>query len=278
MRNWSLVFFTLFTQSAVGIVWVNVLSRWFGENRTGGLSSLPMIAAFVVSGSGLLMALVHLAKPRLAPHILRNLGFSWLSREVLLVQAFVGAVALLVLLSLLDVSGGMVVLETAVCLLGGAALFAMTRVYMLKTVPVWNSPATCLEFAGSAALLGGALSFVLSALEGTTHFCWSTVVVISGVAIVSGLALKIAAISPARAAEKAAGDQSWYETAATPLSTGTLLTARLVLFLIGSIMVMAALSLTGPAWLWAALGLACFSTGEVLGRQHFYRSYRRIGL
>jgi DMSO reductase anchor subunit len=67
-----------------------------------------------------------------------------------LVQAFAGAVALLILISLLDAPSGRVILEAAACLLDGAALFAMTRVYLLRTVPVWNSPATLLEFAGSA--------------------------------------------------------------------------------------------------------------------------------
>ena len=33
MHNWSLVCFTLFTQSAIGLVWVSVIGRWFGEGR-----------------------------------------------------------------------------------------------------------------------------------------------------------------------------------------------------------------------------------------------------
>jgi DMSO reductase anchor subunit len=116
-----------------------------------------MSIALTLTVLGLYAALAHLAKPRLAPHALRNLTASWLSREVLLVQAFAGAVALLILISLLDTPSGLVILEAAACLLGGAALFAMTRVYLLKTVPVWNSPATLLEFAGSAftKLTGG---------------------------------------------------------------------------------------------------------------------------
>ena len=277
MRNWSLVFFTLFTQSAVGLVWLTVLSRWFGK-ATPDISSISMITALVISAAGLSMALAHLAKPRLAPHALRNIGYSWLSREVLLVQTFIGAVAFLNLLTWLNVTGGIMVLEAAACLLGGAALFAMIRVYMLKTVPVWNSPATYLEFIGSAALLGGALGFVLSTMEGTTYSGWNTAILISGIAIVSGLVLKIAAIFPGLAAEKTTRDQSWYKTDTAPLSTSHILMARLLLFLIGSIMVMAALSQTGPTWLWAIGCLACFGAAEMLGRNYFYQSYRRVGL
>jgi DMSO reductase anchor subunit len=141
MHNWSLVCFTLFTQSAIGLVWVSVMGRWFGGGTRVSFSIWPMSIALTLTGFGLYAALAHLAKPRLAPHALRNLTASWLSREVLLVQAFAGAVALLILISLLDASSGLVILEATACLLGGAALFAMTRVYLLKTVPVWNSPA-----------------------------------------------------------------------------------------------------------------------------------------
>ena len=168
MHNWSLVCFTLFTQSAIGLVWVSVTGRWFGGGTRADFSIWPMSIALSLTGLGLYAALAHLAKPRLAPQALRNLTASWLSREVLLVQAFAGTVALSILISLLNASSGLLILEAAACLLGGAALFAMTRVYLLKTVPVWNSPATLLEFAGSAMLLGGALGAVLTAL-GATH-------------------------------------------------------------------------------------------------------------
>ena len=278
MRNWSLVFFTLFTQSAVGLVWVNVLSRWFAGNTPGDISRIPLIAALLVSGFGLLMALGHLSKPRLAPHALRNIGISWLSREVLLVQTFMGAVALLILMSLLNVTVGIIILEAAACLLGGAALFAMMRVYMLKTVPTWNTPATYLEFLGSAMLLGGAMGLVFLTVGRTTYSGWNTALIISSVAIASGLALKIAAIFPALAAERTARDHSWYEPDTNPLSTSNILMVRLLLFLMGSIMVMAALSETAPTWLWAILCLACIGAAEVMGRNYFYLSYRRVGL
>ena len=278
MRNLSLVCFTLLTQSAIGLVWVTVLSRWLGESIPADISRIPLLVALVVSGLGLLMALAHLAQPRLAPHALRNIGISWLSREVLLVQIFIGAVVVLILLSLLNVVGGVVVIEAVTCLLGGGALFAMMRVYMLRTVPIWNTPATYLEFLGSAMLLGGAMGLVVLPMVGTTYSGWNTALLVSSIAIVSGLVLKIAAIFPGLAAERAIRDQTWTETGAAPLSTSNILMARLLLFLVGSVLVMAALSQTGPGWLWVILCLVCFGGAEVLGRIHFYQSYRRVGL
>jgi DMSO reductase anchor subunit len=278
MHNWSLVCFTLFTQSAIGLVWVGVMGRWFGGGRRTDFLVWSLSIALILIGLGLSAALAHLAKPRLAPNALRNLTASWLSREVLLVQTFAAIVALLILISLLDVSSGLVIVEAAACLLGVAALFAMTKVYLLKTVPVWNSPATLMEFAGSAMLLGGALGAVLTAFGATDQSGWTPALITAGIGIMLGLILKLTAIPPALAAEKATRAQTWYEPTAAPLCTGRALTVRIGLNLAGLILILAAMWVSGPKWLWACLCLVCFGTGEVVGRQRFYKAYRRLGL
>jgi len=278
MRNWSLVCFTLFTQSAIGLVWVSVLSRWFGAGACTAFYFWSMSIALTLTGIGLFAALTHLARPRLSPHALRNLTASWLSREVLLVPAFAAAVALLIVISLLDFSSGLVIFEAAACLLGGAALVSMTRVYLLKTVPMWNSPATLLEFAGSAMLLGGALGAVPAALETTGQTGWSPALATAGIGILVGLILKLAAISPALTAEQAARTQTWYAPANPPLSMGRTLSVRMGINLAGLVLILSAFSGFGPAGMLPCLALACFVTGEVVGRQRFYKAYRRIGL
>lgn len=278
MHNWSLVCFTLFTQSAIGLVWVSVAGRWFGGGTQADFSIWPMPIALTLTGLGLYAALAHLAKPRLAPNALRNLTASWLSREVLLVQAFAGAVALLIFISLLEALPGLVILETTACLLGGAALFAMTRVYLLKTVPVWNSPATLLEFAGSAMLLGGALGAVLTVFGATDQTGKSPALIAAAIGILLGLILKLTAIFPSLAAEQAARDQTWYEPTVASLSIGRSLAVRIGLNLAGLALILAAISGSGPTWLWSCLSLACLGTGEVVGRQRFYKAYRRLGV
>ena len=278
MHNWSLVCFTLFAQSAIGLVWVMVIGRWFSRGAQEDYFVWSMSIALVLTGLGLYAALTHLTKPRLARHALRNLTASWLSREVLAVQVFAGAVALSILVSLLGASSGVVILETAACLLGAAALFAMTRVYLLRTVPVWNSPATFLEFAGSAMILGGALGAVVTAFGVTDQPRWNPALITAGVGVLLGLILKLSAIPPALAAGQAARAQTWYVPVVVPLATGRVLAVRIGLNLAGLIMILAAVPGYGPMWLWTCLSLACFGTGEVLGRQHFYKAYRRLGL
>jgi len=278
MHNWSLVCFTLSTQSAIGLVWVSVMGRWFGGGTRADFSIWPISIALTLTGLGLYAALAHLTNPRLAPNALRNLTASWLSREVLLVQAFVGVLALLILISLLDASSGLAILETAACLLGGAALFAMANVYLLKTVPVWNSAASLLEFAGSAMLLGGALGAVLTAFETKDQSGWSPALITAGIGILLGLILKLAAISPALAAEQTARAQTWYEPTVAPLSSGRALTLRMGLNLAGLALILTAMCGSGPTWLWSFLSLACIGTGEAVGRLRFYKAYGRLGL
>ena len=278
MHSWSLVCFTLFTQSAIGLVWVSVIGRWFEPGNQTDFIIRSMSTALVLTGLGLCAALAHLSRPQLAPHAFRNLTVSWLSREVMLVQAFAGAVLLVVLLLLLNTYSGQAIAEAAACLLGGAALFAMTRVYLLKTVPVWNSPSTCLEFAGSAMLLGGAMGLVF-AIVGTTHQSgWGPATIAAAIGILLGLVLKLAAISPTLTAEQIARTQTWYESADVRLSVARLLIVRIMLNLFGLILVLAAISGSGPTWLWASLCLVSLATAEIMGRHRFYKSYRRIGL
>jgi DMSO reductase anchor subunit len=209
---------------------------------------------------------------------LRNLPVSWLSREILSVLAFAGVLLFSMFVSLLESPAVYMLLEAAACLLGGAAMVSMIRVYLLKTVPEWNSSATLLEFAGSALLLGGALGGAL-ALLGTPHpLGWKTEFLTAGIGMLLGLILKLTAISPAVSAEEAARTQTWYAPSGTLVSVGRVLSIRIGLYLAGLALIPFAMAKYGPEWLWAVLSLACLGVGEVVGRRRFYQAYRRLGL
>ena len=278
MHNWSLVCFTLLTQSAIGLVWVSVIGRWFGAGVRADFTLRPLLIALILTGAGLCAALVHLARPRLAPHAFRNLAVSWLSREVVLVQAFAGAVVLSIVLMLLNASSWLALVEVAACLLGAASLFAMARVYLLRTVPLWYSPATPLEFAGSAMLLGGILGAVLTVCGATLQSGWSPDLIVCGVVIMMGLVFKILAISPALTAERASRSQTWYESTDAPLSFNRALAIRLGLNIGGVLLILTAKHGPDPTWMWSCLSLVCIGAAEIIGRQRFYKAYRRLGL
>ena len=278
MHSWSLVCFTLFTQSAIGLVWVSVIGHWFDIGARADFAIRSPLIALILTGLGLWAALAHLARPRLAPHALRNFKVSWLSREVLLVQAFGGAVALSIIMWFLNATLWMTLLEAAACLLGAVALFAMTRVYLLKTVPVWNSPATSLEFAGSAMFLGGALGSIILTIGAPIEPGWNPTFIAAGVGVLMGLILKLAAISPALATEQSSRANTWYETTDELIFVGWTLAIRVVLYICGVLLILSATSWPGPKWLWLIFSLIFIGIAEVLGRRRFYLAYRRLGL
>jgi DMSO reductase anchor subunit len=48
MHNWNLICFTLLTQSAIGLVWVRVMGRWFGGGMRADFSIWPIIIALTL--------------------------------------------------------------------------------------------------------------------------------------------------------------------------------------------------------------------------------------
>ena len=278
MHNWSLVCFTLLTQGAVGMVWLTVLGRWFGSAGSTAPPLWPLLISLLMTGLALYAALSHLAKPKLAPNALRNLAVSWLSREVVLVQVFAGILAILIILVMLELPGGLWFWEALACLAGLAALYAMTRVYLLRTVPVWNTTATPLEFAGSALLLGGALAGAVWGLSGVFEYQAGSGVTAAGLGLALGLLLKAAAIAPALAAGQKADAETWYAAPDGSLDPGRLLGIRMGLNLAGLALFLSAMISSELDWLWAFAALCCLAASEILGRWQFYGMYKRVGL
>ena len=279
MHNWSLVGFTLLVQASIGLTWLSVLGAWIAGVRTPGALLWPLSIALVLNGVGIIAATAHLSKPRLALHALRNLKLSWLSREIVLVQAFAGTQVALILSAFW---GGQSLLwagEALACLTGGLALCAMTRVYLIRTVPIWNTMATALEFVGSSLLLGGGFTALFTSLAAPVLATGGYSLPAAGMSIGLGLLLKLAAISPSLQAQAAARSQIRYAVEPAALSTGQLIATRTLLNLMGlSLILLLFTRGSEPAWLWACLSLACLTAGEVWGRWRFYAVYERVGL
>ena len=157
-NHWSLVIFTLMVQSGVGSVWcLQVALIWNGGLVSLLLLKFQLLAALGLVLAGLAAAMAHLGKPGDSLHAVKNLKSSWLSREILSVNIFAGFLAVMAALAHIrpGALNGWVLLVGS--LAGGTVLYAMTRVYRLRTVPAWNHAGTPLAFLGSALLLGGLL-------------------------------------------------------------------------------------------------------------------------
>lgn len=111
------------------------------------------------SGAGSVASITHLGVPLNAPNAVNNVFSAWLSREVVVTAAFVGALGVSFLwlwktgkFSFLLYGGAMAV--------GLADIFCMASIYRYTSILTWNDINTYLMFYGTT-LTPGAVLFVL---------------------------------------------------------------------------------------------------------------------
>ena len=261
--HWSLVTFTLLIQSAAGCVWCAQIALALGLSLGPVGLEYRVSAALIAVAAGLAAAMAHLGNPAAAFHAVRNLKSSWLSREVTTVNLLAGLLAALVLAGLISPGSlnGWSLLPAD--LAAGLALYAMTRVYRLRTVPAWNRAATPLNYLGSALILGG----MLFTLTGCPPAAGGEGAPIAFVFALAGAMVKLLAAAAGPAAGRVPGREA---TAWWPVVQG-LGMAFWALFLP---------ALGGPAWrpVWLGLAAAGLVTGEIMQRVRFFHSYQRVGL
>lgn len=168
IREWPLVVFTLTGQAAAGLAVFLLLPGFTPAGRAADplLHSLRMGAAlgvFILVGLAAAASLLHLGKASRAPRSVVNAGTSWLSREVIALLIFLAAAAALVFAEGRGAGAGLrTILSYLTTAAGGMFVFSMAKIYMLPTVPEWNTPATPAAFFSSALVLGALLApFVL---------------------------------------------------------------------------------------------------------------------
>jgi DMSO reductase anchor subunit len=272
--HWSLVLFTLLIQTAVGGVFCLQVASFAGIR----LLNLPHLTyqlylILFLSLMGLGGAFLHLGKPFSSYHAIRNLNSSWLSREITTVSIFAGT--LLFLIGLDQVRPGMTnsrILLIA-SLTGGMALYAMTRVYRLRTVPSWNHAGTPLAFLSSTLILGGLQCTLLLDLYGWLHAGGSGMLtqdnilkVVFMACGIAGIACKFLAAGLKPTVSSVSGSYLWNQPI---LQSGGLAMWMIYILINGNSIWQAILLLL------TAISLIA---GETIHRIQFYRSYKRVGL
>lgn len=156
-----LVTFTILAQLAVGSFVVLGVVQLVARRRGGAavvdrLSDPALYAIGPVMVLGLLASILHLGNPINMLHTIRHWDSSWLSREILFGCTFAALGAAFAVCQwrhwftpvLRQVLAGV----TAVVGLG--LVYVMSMVYMLPTVPAWNTWATPVSFFTTTLLLG----------------------------------------------------------------------------------------------------------------------------
>ena len=90
----SVVFFTTLAGAAQGLVLALLLATWGGVEMRPGFSSTALLLALVMLTAGLAASFLHLGRPERAWRAAMMWRTSWLSREVIVLPAFIGVVAL----------------------------------------------------------------------------------------------------------------------------------------------------------------------------------------
>lgn len=172
-NEWPLVFFTILSQISLGIILAAfIVSFVVKSTDTPAISEikrLVVIAALSLMGIALILSFFHLASPQHSVYALSNAGQSWLSREIVLAMMYF--FTLLIALSSLTIGVphsnlfGYFFLTSL--LVGVIMIWSMIRVYMIPTVPLWNSPSTAVSFYNTSLMLGGALVLIFVVKAGS---------------------------------------------------------------------------------------------------------------
>jgi anaerobic dimethyl sulfoxide reductase subunit C (anchor subunit) len=287
--NWPLVFFTVLTQAAAGMALFSALFRFaaLGAEDPVRIEEVIGPALLLVPGLiviGALTAVLHLARVGAARFALGNLRSSWLSREVLLGLLFGATVAVQAVLHRLapGATAARAILDVVASLLGLALVHAIGRIYMIRTVPAWNTWMTPAAFHATTSILGAAFftsaTAITTRLTGPLFDLLEAALAITGALVVLTVAFQVVLANrhfnrfPPR---NGVGGYSHREQRAV-------LAVRIGFGLLGALFLFALVA--WGAWsrlrVAATLSDACLLLfmGEVIGRFLFYASYRRTGL
>ncbi|GAB2884360.1 dimethyl sulfoxide reductase anchor subunit family protein [Nocardioides pacificus] len=157
-----LVLFTILAQLAVGsfvvlgVIHLVARLRGIPDEQVDKLSDPALYVIGPVMVLGLAASMLHLGNPINALNAVRNIDSSWLSREILLGSAFA---ALGAAFAATQWFGWLTprlrqLLAGLTALVGLGLVFAMSMVYMLPTVPAWDTWATPVSFFTTTFLLG----------------------------------------------------------------------------------------------------------------------------
>lgn len=161
LHEWPLVLFTLTVQLAVGLYLALLATRSLlrAEHPAGRpIDEGPFLLVGVLMAAALAVSLIHLGAPMSAVHTLSNLEESWLSREILVVLAFLGLWGLGYWLGRRPGTAPWTAwaLAWATALAGIVLIWVMARIYMVPARPLWDHWLTAAGFLLTTLLLGTA--------------------------------------------------------------------------------------------------------------------------
>ncbi|CAH6915780.1 dimethyl sulfoxide reductase subunit C [Vibrio chagasii] len=278
-HEWSLIFFTVLAQTAVGgylLIGARALVLGHDEEKLNSYK-VPMFILWALMGLGFMFSTTHLGSPLRAFNAFNQLGSAWLSNEVFFGAAFFAVGGLQWLLSVLK-KGGVAIqkaLMVGAMVLGVIFMYAMINVYMINTVPTWDNIYTPLSFVMTMVVGGLLLSqFVIVFANDSRFTVDRNITMLAVIAIAISLLVTVGKLnligdiqtSVAKASELVDGLGSYV----------TLQVALLMASLLIWILPMLNKAKVNPVNL--GLALVLFLASELIGRGLFYSLHMTSGL
>jgi anaerobic dimethyl sulfoxide reductase subunit C (anchor subunit) len=144
------------------LVYATINRQHEGEEQASFFKIGLLIATGTI-GIALIISFLHLSAPLSSVFALTNLKSSWLSREILMVSAYAASVfgTTLYWLFCKGKRSLLIPLLAISSLLGLTMVLTMAKLYMIETIPVWNTPGTLIAFYVNTILLGSSFALVL---------------------------------------------------------------------------------------------------------------------
>ncbi|OED87157.1 dimethyl sulfoxide reductase anchor subunit family protein [Vibrio crassostreae] len=278
-HEWSLIFFTVLAQTAVGgylLIGARALVLGHDEEKLNSYK-VPMFILWVLMGLGFMFSTTHLGSPLRAFNAFNQLGSAWLSNEVFFGAAFFAVGGLQWLLSVVK-KGGVAIqkaLMVGAMVLGVIFMYAMINVYMINTVPTWDNIYTPLSFIMTMVVGGLLLSqFVIVFANDSRFTVDRNITMLAVIAVAISLLVTVGKLnligdiqtSVAKASELVDGLGSYV------ILQVALLMASLLIW----ILPMLNKAKVNPVNL--GLALVLFLASELIGRGLFYSLHMTSGL
>lgn len=161
MHELPLVFFTVFAQSAVGLMLIAFVGQKLGFSDEVRLNRANLLA-FVLTAAALLIGMFHLGQLIRAANMLMGLGRSPMSNEIVLSGLFMLLLAVTLFFSYFKKNEKVTVIcNGAAIIVGLLFIWSITWVYQLNTVNNWNTNHTALQMWLTVLIGGGACALML---------------------------------------------------------------------------------------------------------------------
>lgn len=164
MNEWPLLIFTISVQTAIGglfMLWIFQLrNKDKNQQEIFELLKIPLIVIAGLSLIGLGGSFAHLGSPMNALNTIRNIGSSWMSREIVVTGAFIGLAVLTTMWALYRKKVSSWLLLGA-SIVGFIDVYCMAAIYTESLIDPWHSANTFLSFYGTTFILGSVVAVAL---------------------------------------------------------------------------------------------------------------------